>query len=91
MQSFVFGDFCRLEGFTGKPIEPVVITHDTSIQLKAARNEYASFQLAVEDAPLKDIVISASFEGGLEASVYYEWFHRVQGETGEMLVPDMLV
>lgn len=87
MQSFVFGDYCRLDGRTGKPVEPVEITAADAIQLCAARNEFVSFQVAVKDILLKDIIVDATFDAGLEVTVYYEWFHSV----GDKLIPDMLV
>jgi len=88
MKSFIFNDFCRLEGRTGVALELVEIEQANCLSLQAATNEYVSFQFAVQGVEkVSDIRLMYNFGGGLEAEVFYQWFHQV----GDKLVPDLLV
>ena len=101
MKTFIFSDYCRLDGLTGAAIDPVEVPISDSLTFMAARNEYASFQLAIKSASIQveDINIDVSFETGdsvkletgesvkFETTIYYEWFHKVE----DKLIPDLLV
>ena len=88
MKSFVFGDGWRLDGLTGVAVEATGFEPARDIQLCAGRNEYASFQLAVEGGgPVEQIDVHAEECGGFECDIYVEWFHQSHGT----LIPDLLV
>ncbi|HML46848.1 MAG TPA: hypothetical protein PKE04_08880, partial [Clostridia bacterium] len=100
MQIYLIGDEYRVDGVTGRFIEEkydaALPVYEEEIELRAARNQYLSFQ----------VILDARQEGGIKRAdiaftpltgpagtvpddyeAFVEWFHTI----GDMHIPDLLI
>lgn len=100
MQIYLIGDEYRVDGVTGRFIEEAydaaLPVYRDAIPLRAARNQYVSFQVildAREEGKIDRAEVAytkLSGEAGELADdyeVFIEWFHTVEGKR----IPDMLI